>query len=139
MSGLRANNPMSEYLLKIQLIVTNAEFKNKVEAGKYETLESKMDGEMYVRAKNHTDIFESYTYSPKEIYKHLEQLGFPESRIFKLIENPNMIPFNVKDKLLINARQLYIDRYKERNKYYLNLYFGAASTTWTCTGHPTRS
>ena len=61
MNGLRANNAMSEYLLKIELIVSNAEFKNKTEANKYETLESKMNGEMYVRAKNETDIFESYT------------------------------------------------------------------------------
>jgi hypothetical protein len=122
MNGLRANNPMSEYLLKIELIVSNSEFKNKTEASKYETVESKMDGEMYVRAKNHTDIFESYEYSPKEIYKHLEQLGYSDQKIFQLIENPNMIPFNVKDKLLLNARQLYIDKYKEKNKYYLNLY-----------------
>ena len=58
----RANNAMSEFLLKIQLIVSNTEFKNKTEAMKYETIQSKMDGEAYVRAINKTDIFESYKY-----------------------------------------------------------------------------
>ena len=56
----KAQNPMSEYLLKLQLIVNNTEFKNKAEANKYETLESKEAGSAYVRAKLKTDIFESY-------------------------------------------------------------------------------
>ena len=50
----RSKNPMSEYLLKLQLIVSNTEFKNMAEARKYETVESKLNGEKYCRAKNKT-------------------------------------------------------------------------------------
>ena len=62
-------NPMSEYLLKLQLIVTNTEFKNRFEANKYETLQSHHDGDMYVRACEKTDIFESYEYAVSSL-KH---------------------------------------------------------------------
>ena len=122
MNGLRANSAMSEYLLKIELIVSNAEFKNKTEANKYETLESKLNGEMYVRAKNHTDIFESYTYTDTTLRNALINHGIDDPMyIRKYIDNPSMIPSNIKDELLTEARQWYIDSYKEPNKYYLNL------------------
>ena len=52
----KATNPMSEYLLKIQLIITNAEFKNKTEADEYETLDTKLKGDAYVRAIRKVDI-----------------------------------------------------------------------------------
>lgn len=122
MNGLRANNAMSEYLLKIELIVTNAEFKNKTEANKYETLDSKKYGEMYVRAMNHTDIFESYTYTDRTIKEALIRNGITDPvTINKYINNLSMIPYNIKNELLIEARQWFIDNYKEPNKYYLNL------------------
>ena len=38
----QAQNPMSEYLLKMQLIVSNTIFKDGAEAAKYETMESKI-------------------------------------------------------------------------------------------------
>lgn len=122
MNGLRANNAMSEYLLKIELIVSNAEFKNKTEANKYETLESKMNGEMYVRAKNETDIFESYTYTDRTIKDALIRHGITEPMyIKKYLDNPSLMPNDIKNELLIAARQWFIDTYKEPNKYYLNL------------------
>ena len=52
------NHVMSEYLFKIQLLVSNTEFKNKEIANKYETVESKLNGDAYVRAKLGTDMFE---------------------------------------------------------------------------------
>ena len=122
MNGLRANNAMSEYLLKIELIVSNAEFKNKTEANKYETLESKMNGDMYVRAKNQTDIFESYTYTDRTIRDALVRHGITEPMyIKKYLDNPSLMPNDIKNELLVEARQWFIDTYKEPNKYYLNL------------------
>ena len=76
----KAQNPMSEYLLKIQLIVNNTEFKNKAEADKYETLQSKRLGDAYVRAYNKTDIFESYQYSSSHVYQVLELAGYKNVR-----------------------------------------------------------
>lgn len=118
----RANNAMSEYLIKIQLIITNTEFKNKNEASKYETIDSKMNGEAYVRAKKETDIFESYKYDPITLYTALEKYGIiDDEKIQYYISNQWAIPQPVKESLKIDARKIFINTYKEDNKYYCNL------------------
>lgn len=115
----KAQNPMSEYLLKLQMIVSNAEFKNKEEAMKYETVESKMAGDMYVRAMTGTDKFESYEYSVSEIGSILAASGFSDEKIDKLINIPQMIPNAIKNKLLVKHREIFISTYKEPNRYYV--------------------
>lgn len=117
----QAKNPMAEYLLKLQMIVSNTEFKNKEEADKYETLESKLSGDAYIRAVNKTDIFESYQYDGRVVYDLLVKKGYDEKRIFILMENTSMLPNDVKDTLLESARASLISRYDEPNKYYVTL------------------
>lgn len=114
-------NPMSEYLLKIQLIVTNSEFKNRHEANKYETIEIKKAGDMYVRACLKTDIFESYEYQANDVITALVEKNIPDEEISKLLANPRFIPFDVKQSLLEKYRQQYIDNYVELNPYYARL------------------
>ena len=114
-------NPMSEYLLKIQLIVTNSEFKNRHEANKYETIEIKKAGDMYVRACLKTDIFESYEYQANDVITALVEKNIPDEEISKLLANPRFIPFDVKQSLLEKYRQQYIDDYVELNPYYARL------------------
>lgn len=114
-------NPAAEYLFKLQLIVSNSEFKNKDLASKYEDLDTKTAGEAYVRAKLKTDLFESYDYDDRHLYFVLSKYGIPEDRIFMMIANHNMIPPKIKRVLLAEARQQYIDSYVEKNKYYCNL------------------
>lgn len=116
-----AMNPMSEYLLKIQLIVTNSEFKNRHEANKYETVDIKKSGDMYVRACLKTDIFESYTYQANDIIQLLAEKNLSDETISKILMNPIMIPYDVKQKLLEKYRQEYIDNYKELNPYFSRL------------------
>ena len=43
-------NPMGEYLVKIQLIIANSEFKNKELADKYETFEMHQAANLYLAA-----------------------------------------------------------------------------------------
>lgn len=117
----KAQNPMSEYLLKIQLIVNNTEFKNKAEADKYETLQSKRLGDAYVRAYNKTDIFESYQYSSSHVYQVLELAGYEPDKIMLYLKTPTAIPSNIKNQLLQEARDSFLSAYKESNKYYLML------------------
>lgn len=116
-----ALNPMSEYLLKIQLIVNQTEFKNKTEASSYETVETKLAGAAYVRAVLKTDIFESYTYDPRVLYTALAAYGYDENKIFYLIDHPQMIPQTIKNKLLDEKRSFLIANYVERNQYYVRL------------------
>lgn len=112
---------MAEYLYKLQLIVSNTEFKNKAEAYEYETPELKAAGEAYVRAILKTDIFESYQYNSKTVYNILHAYGLDDVRIMKLIETPHMIPQTIKNELMSMARKSLISSYVERNKYYANL------------------
>lgn len=119
--GVQIANPMSEYLLKIQLIISNAEFKNDEEANKYETLDSKLKGEAYIRAVQKTDIFESYQYDRRRVYDLLIKAGYDDERAMILIKNPTMLPSNIKDILLEEERADLISRYSEPNKYYVTL------------------
>ena len=117
----KANNPMSEYLLQIQLIVSNTEFKNRSEASKYETLDSKLKGEEYVRAVLKTDIFESYEYDSNIVYDLLNRAGYDDDKIMYMIKNPTTIPQVYKAQLLEDARNVRIANYVEPNKYYMEL------------------
>ena len=115
------NSPMAEYLLKLQLIVSNTEFKDKAEALKYETVESKSLGTQYVNAVLHRDAFTSYTYNSKHVYDTLAEMGYDDKKIMFFIQNQQMMPIDCKNKLQEEARQLCIASYKEQNKYYLML------------------
>lgn len=115
---MSSSNPMIEYLYKLQLIISNTEFKNKYEASKYETVESKLNGDKYVRAVNKTDTFESYQYDGHIVYDLLAKDGMDEKHIFAYMDNPHMLPIKYKNILLDNARNQFIKNYKEPNKYY---------------------
>lgn len=117
----RSKNPMSEYLLKLQLIVSNAEFKNMEEARKYETMESKLEGEKYCRAKNGTDIFESYDYDGRMVYSILLDFGFSSDVAYKMIQDEQIIPQPIKNKLKEFQRKVFIAKYSEPNPYYVML------------------
>lgn len=117
----QAQNPMSEYLLKLQLIVTNATFKDGAEAKKYETTESLIQGDKYVSAMTGKDIFESYTYDSHKVYAYLTSKGYDEDKTFFLINNPTMIPQKYKNELMSNARNEFLESYEEKNRYYLML------------------
>ena len=116
-----AQTPMSEYLLKLQLIVSNTIFKDGAEAKKYETPKTLILGDKYVSAMTHKDVFESYEYDSRKVYTYLTSKGYDEDKIFFLIKNPTMIPQQYKTELMNEARQEYIDSYEEGNRYYLML------------------
>ena len=114
-------NPMSEYLLKIQLIVSNTEFKNKELADQYETLDMKIQGDRYVRAVNHTDIFESYQYDERVVYDALRKMGYNDEQAMVMCHDYAIIPIRLKQILLEQAREVFIASYVEENPYYVML------------------
>lgn len=116
-----ATNPMSEYLLKLQLIISNTEFMNKDEASKYETMDTKINGTKYANAVLEQDTFESYDWGREYLRKALVELGFDTEDILKYLDSPEYIPFPARDILLKKARKKFISTYREPNKYYLNL------------------
>jgi hypothetical protein len=114
-------NPMAEYLLKLQLIITNTEFKDKDEADKYETLDMKLAGEKYWRAKTETDVFESYEYDTGTLTRVLRESGIPEDKIPYFLENRAFIPPAIQTILKLDAREQFLDAYYETNPYYVML------------------
>lgn len=114
-------NPMAEYLMKLQLIVSNTEFKNKEEAQKYETVDMYLAGDKYCNAVNQQDAFTSYEYEPRYVYQVLLDNGIPEEKIPMYMENMVMIPNPIKRILLEHERQKTIDEYVELNPYYTTL------------------
>jgi hypothetical protein len=116
-----ATNAMSEYLFKLQLIISNTEFMNKEEARNYETMETKVNGMKYVNAVLEKDAFESYDWSREYLKRALTELGYSVNDIIKYLDNIEYIPIPAKDLLLKKARKRFISMYKEPNKYYLNL------------------
>lgn len=115
------NNPMAEYLLKLQLIVTNTEFKDSTEAAKYETMETKLAGGAYVRAILKTDAFENYNYTESEIFSVMEAAGYKYEYIVNCIKYPQMIPGDQREILMQPQRELLIANYVEMNPYYQRL------------------
>ena len=114
-------SPNAEYLYKIQMIISNTEYKNMELAQKYETVESKLEGEKYIRAKDKTDNFGMYEYDDKVVYQTLLDSGYPEDKIYNCLQNHMLIPINVQQKLMVDAREMFIAQYVEKNKYYCNL------------------
>ena len=120
MNQNETNNPMSEYLLKIQLIVSNTEFKNKEIANQYETVESRLKGDAYVRAKLGTDVFDSYEWTETELTMILDQF-YGKKDVERMIENHAIIPKSAMDLIMKKKRESLIESYNESNKYYVNL------------------
>ena len=117
----KAQNPMSEYLLKLQLIVNNTEFKDKELADKYETYETKQYGNAYVNAVLKKDSYNSYEYDDVYVYNTLINNGIDEDTAYKYMKNPNMIPPKIKGIMLEESRAKRIASYVEPNKYYAML------------------
>ena len=117
-------SPVSEYLIKLQLIVSNTEFKNKVEANKYETVEMSKEADLYINAVNETDNFASYQYDADYVAARLmEEFGNGEDleKLKYMVANPHTIPQDIKNELRDEARAITIANYNERNRYYRTL------------------
>ena len=114
-------SPVSEYLFKLQMIVSNTTFKNKVEAEKYETLEMSKVANAYLAAVNNTDIFSSYTYSQDEVVTVLLQHNKTPEQIQFMLQHPHTISIDIQRELMKPHHDAVIENYKEHNRYYLNL------------------
>lgn len=114
-------SPVSEYLFKLQLIVTNTTFKNKVEAEKYETLEMSKEAHDYLAAVNNTDIFSSYKYSQDEIVTVLLKHNKTPEQIQFMLQHPHTMSIDIQRELMKPHHDAVINNYRERNRYYLNL------------------
>jgi hypothetical protein len=116
-----AKNPMSEYLLKLQMIVSNTTFKNREESDTYETLETRFAGEAYVKAVTKQDHYNDYEYDKKILYSTLEKEGYSSEQILFMLDNQTHIPANIRNLMLEQSRINRVNTYVEENPYYVML------------------
>lgn len=114
-------NPMGEYLVKIQLIITNSEFKNKELADKYETFEMHQKANVYLAAVKGSSGFGVNEINQKVLYDILLKRGFSDDDAMKYSSNPAMLPADIKNLIISDERVSIINEYVEGNKYYVNL------------------
>lgn len=115
------NNPMAEYLLKLQLIVTNTEFKNSALAREHETVETRTLGDKYVRAMTGNDSFNDYDYNNYVIIQKLHQRGYSDDMIQEMYNRETLIPYDIRMELYEEEHNRFISNYIERNPYYARL------------------
>lgn len=116
-----AKNPMSEYLLKLQMIVSNTTFKNREESNEHETLDTRFAGEAYIKAVMQKDTYEDYDHDTKRLYSVLEREGYSSERIIFLLDNQTQIPASIRNIILKEDRDHRINTYVEENPYYVML------------------
>jgi hypothetical protein len=87
-------------------------------AKKYETVESKRNGDRYVAAKTKTDNFRNYFTIPVVV---LENAGFnsEECRIYS--REPSRVPTHRRDIIVEHMRKYIIEHFEETNNYYREL------------------
>lgn len=108
-------NSFKKYLISI---VPNIIFKSVTEAEKYETLQSRLNGDQYVDARLETDSFLSYT-SASISRTILNQVGIYDSNMIKSIqEDKFLIPERLRSKVVELKRAEIINNFIEQNSYY---------------------
>lgn len=109
-----------EYILNdIRAVTENIIIKMSNEASKYETVESKRAGDVYVAAKMERDIFSSYRNYPVDV---LVRAGITDvSLIMEYSEDKWKIPHKKRPQVLKCMREVIIEEYEELNDYYREL------------------
>ena len=115
-----ADKSQVEYVLAdIRAITENMIIKRADEAAKYETTESKRNGDIYVTAMTERDIFTSYRQYPIDV---LVNAGITDiNEIMKYHEDKYTIPYKKRKDVLLAMRKSIIDEYVEMNDYYREL------------------
>lgn len=109
-----------EYILNdIRTITENVVVKFKYEADKYETVDSKREGDRFVSAYTEKDIFESHAqYDRDELMSAgINDLEFIEECYYDKYK----IPSNKRQLVLKARRSNIIDMFEETNDYYREL------------------
>lgn len=126
-------NPLSGIYDDFMTILSSIKIKYSYEVNKYETLESRQNGDEYIAAYEKRDNFFSYDDYNKEEYNKAIDNDFSNS-IYKQVSDSNNISFvpengtnssgiKYRDKLLELRRKRILNDYNELNDYY-RLYNG---------------
>ena len=115
-----ADKSQVEYILAdIRSITENMIIKRNDEAAKYETADTKREGDRYVAAMMERDVFTSYREYPIDV---LVNAGITNvNDIMAYNEDKYKIPHKKRNDVLKAMRKAVIDEFEERNDYYREL------------------
>ena len=110
-------NSQIEYIMSdIRAITENIIIKMNEEADKYETMEISREADKYIAAMNGKDIFTSYKQYDRMA---INRAGITNPLLIEeYFEDKYKIPYNKREEVLKEQRQIIIDEYVEMNDYY---------------------
>ena len=111
-------NPIQDLFLDIEKIMSFIVVKNKIEADKYETVDTAKDAALWISAIMQQDSYLTY----HAFYTHAMFQDITPNVKYQIIEswlqNIYNVPLIYRDHLLQVGRQLVINNYVEKNDYY---------------------
>lgn len=115
-----ADKSQVEYILAdIRTITENMIIKRNDEAAKYETADTRREGDRYVAAMMERDVFTSYREYPIDV---LVNAGITNvNDIMAYNEDKYKIPYKKRNDVLKAMRKAVIEEFDERNDYYREL------------------
>lgn len=111
-------NPIQDIFLDIEKIISFMVVKNKIEAEKYETMETAKESALWITAIMQQDTYLTY----HDLYTHAMFQEITPNIRYQIVEdwlrNIYNVPLIYRDHLLKTGRKIVIDRYVEGNNYY---------------------
>ena len=98
-----------------KLLGIDTVLKLQKQAQAHETLESLKNADMLIACKENTAIFELFDGFSETVLRKSGLIGEP---LANALIDPTTIPLNMRNTVLENAKQEFIDNYEELNDYY---------------------
>lgn len=110
---------MDIFLAQLMNCIRSIVVKSNIEAGKYETLESRRKGDKYVEMKLGIHEWASFMRFSREV---LISAGIDSSLVADMMSNKELIPYEYRDRVMDLQVRYIIDNYVEENDYYRMLH-----------------
>lgn len=109
-------NPATRLYQDMVKILKTLVIKYNIKAEEYETFETRSAAETYMNAYTKKDTFFSYIDYTEEEY--IEAGVTDEGNLIDYMNNQNVVPVSIQQKVLENRRNKIISEYSEPNEYY---------------------
>ena len=115
---LKQTNPIQDLFVDVKKIIDFMETKDLSEAKACETDASRAEAEMWLNAKTGMDTYLTYKkyWNIAMFQEVLPNVKFNNIRYW--MDNPLNIPLDFRDTLLEHGREVFLNEYEEKNRYY---------------------
>ena len=111
-------NPIQNLFSDFEKILNFIRLKNKASADSFETVENKINTELWMKAKTQDDTYLTYlpywTFSMfQKVLPNIRHLDFKKWK-----EKPFQVPLLFRETLRTEGRKAFLEEYEEKNDYY---------------------